>query len=77
LQGKELQREAKAISPELQRMAVERMRTREDAGELAKELGVTRRCLYKWRAKLDLAEAASLIRPCTGESPRTSLNGGM
>ena len=97
-------------------MAVERMRTCEDVGELAKELGVTRRCLYKWRAKLDLAEAAeelarphtreasyrkqvrrlerllaektlasgelskyqtSLIRPCTGESPRTSLNGGM
>ena len=40
-----------------QRMAVERMRTCEDVGELAKELGVTRRCLYKWRAKLDLAES--------------------
>jgi len=40
-----------------QRMAVERMRTCEDVGELAKELGVTRRCLYKWRAKLDLADS--------------------
>jgi transposase-like protein len=39
-----------------QRMAVERMRTCEDVGELAKELGVTRRCLYKWWAKLDLGE---------------------
>jgi hypothetical protein len=25
-------------------------------GELAKELGVTRRCLYKWRTKLDYLE---------------------
>ena len=39
-----------------QRMAVEHMRSCEDVGELARELGVTRRCLYKWRAKLDLAE---------------------
>jgi hypothetical protein len=28
-------------------MAVERMRTCDDIGELAEELGVTRRCLYK------------------------------
>jgi len=33
-------------------MAVERMRSSENVGELAKELGVTRRCLYKWRTKL-------------------------
>ena len=39
-----------------QRMAVERMRGCEDVGKLAKELGVTRRCLYKWRAKLDVVE---------------------
>jgi Helix-turn-helix domain len=32
-------------------MAVEHMRTCEDVGELAKELGVTRRRLYKWRGK--------------------------
>jgi hypothetical protein len=37
-----------------QRMAVERMGNCEDVGELAQELGVTRRCLYKWRAELDL-----------------------
>ena len=52
-----------------QRMAVERMRTCEDVGELAKELGVTRRCLYKWRAKLDLVETAEeLARPHTREA---------
>jgi len=52
-----------------QQMAVERMRTCEDVGELAKELGVTRRCLYKWRAKLDLMESAEeLARPYTREA---------
>ncbi len=39
-------------------MVVERMRTCADFRELAKELGVTRRCLYQWRAKLDLTETA-------------------
>ncbi|MBZ5661002.1 MAG: hypothetical protein LAO08_11400 [Acidobacteriia bacterium] len=34
-------------------MAVERMRSSDNIGELAKELGVTRRCLYKWRTELD------------------------
>jgi hypothetical protein len=44
------------------------MRTCEDVGELAQELGVTRRCLYKWRAKLDFAETAEeLARPHTRE----------
>lgn len=37
-------------------MAVERMKSRDNIGELAKELGVTRRCLYKWRTKLDYLE---------------------
>jgi len=37
-------------------MAVERMRTREDVGELAQELGVTRRCLYTRLEKFDLLE---------------------
>jgi hypothetical protein len=37
-------------------MAVERMRSADNVGELAKELGVTRRCLYKWRTKLDHLE---------------------
>lgn len=34
-------------------MPVERMETCEDVAELAKELGGTRRCLYKWRSKLE------------------------
>jgi len=37
-------------------MAVERLRTCEDVEALAQELGVTRRCLYKWRRKLELVE---------------------
>jgi len=37
-------------------MAVERMRTCVSVDELAKELGVTRRCLYKWRTKLEAVE---------------------
>ena len=43
-------------SRKFQRMAVERMRTCDDVGKLAEELGVTRRCLYKWRRKLELVE---------------------
>jgi hypothetical protein len=50
-------------------MAVERMRNCEDVGELAQELGVTRRCLYKWRAKLDLLETGE-------ESARASTHEG-
>jgi len=38
-------------------MAVERMDTCESVDKLARELGVTRRCLYKWRRRLELAEA--------------------
>jgi hypothetical protein len=37
-------------------MAVERMRTFENVGELARELGVRPRCLYKRRAKLERLE---------------------
>jgi transposase-like protein len=47
----------KRYSRKFQRIAVERMRTCESVGELAKELGVTRRCLYKWRTKLETVEA--------------------
>ena len=43
----------KRYSRKFQRMAVERMRTCENVGELARELGVRPRCLYKWRAKLE------------------------
>ena len=46
----------KRYTRKFQRMAVQRMRNCENVGELAEELGVTRRCLYKWRAKLDLVE---------------------
>ena len=46
----------KRYSRKFQRMAVERMRNCEDVGELAQELEVARRCLYKWRAKLDRVE---------------------
>ena len=45
-----------------QRATVERMRTCESVDELAKELGVTRRCLYKWRTKLEAAELAKKQR---------------
>ena len=37
-------------------MAVERMRSADNIGELAKELGITRRTLYKWQTKLDYLE---------------------
>jgi transposase len=59
----------KRYSRKFQRMAVERMRNCEDVGELAQELGVTRRCLYKWRAKLDLLETGE-------ESARASTHEG-
>ena len=59
----------KRYSRKFQQMAVERMRNCEDVGELAQELGVTRRCLYKWRAKLDLVEPGEeSARPSTHES---------
>jgi transposase len=49
-------------------MAVERMRTCESVTELARELGVRPRCLYKWRAKLDLVEPGEeSARPSTHE----------
>ena len=44
-------------------MAVERMRSSHNIGELAQELGVTRRRLYKWRAKLDYIEAGEEAPP--------------
>ena len=46
-------------------MAVERLRTCDDVNELAQELGVTRRCLYKWQAKLDHLKPGE-------EAPRTN-----
>ncbi len=59
----------KRYSWKFQRMAVECLRTSEDAGELAQELGVTRRCLYKWRAKLETVEPGEdASRPSTHAS---------
>ena len=47
-------------------MAVERMRTCESVDELARELGVRPRCLYKWRAKLEALELGEeAARPST------------
>jgi transposase-like protein len=56
----------KRYSRKLQRMAVERMRTCENVDELARELGVRPRCLYKWRAKLEALEPGEeAARPST------------
>ena len=46
----------KRYSRKFQRMAVERMRSADNIGELAEELGITRRTLYKWQTKLDYLE---------------------
>jgi hypothetical protein len=60
----------KKIYPrKFQRLAVEQMRICEDVNELAKELGVTRRCLYKWRAKFDLlGPGEESVRPSKHEA---------
>jgi len=64
--GKGSTMKRKRYSRKFQRMAVERMRTCEDVGELAQELGVTRRCLYKWRTKLEVVEPGEeASRPST------------
>jgi transposase len=56
----------KRYSRKFQRMAVERMRTCESVDELARELGVRPRCLYKWRAKLEALELGEEVaRPST------------
>jgi transposase len=61
--------EKKRYSRKFQRMAVERMRTCEGVGELAKELGVTQRCLYKWGTKLEAVEPGEeAARPSTHAS---------
>ena len=61
--------ERKRYSRKFQRMAVERMKTSEDVEELARELGVTRRCLYKWRRKFEIIEPGEeALRPSTHAS---------
>jgi Transposase len=59
----------KRYSRKFQRDAVERMRTCESVTDLARDLGVRPRCLYKWRAKLDLLESGE-------ESARASTHEG-
>ncbi len=59
----------KRYSRKFQRNAVERMRRCESVTDLARELGVRPRCLYKWRAKLDLLESGE-------ESARASTHEG-
>ena len=59
----------KRYSRKFQRMAVERMRSCDHVGQLAQELGVTPRCLYKWRRKLDLVgPGEESARPSTHEA---------
>ena len=59
----------KRYSQKFQRRAVERMETCEDVGELARELGVRPRCLYKWRKKLEMVEPGQeASRPSTHAS---------
>ncbi len=50
-------------------MAAERMRSSKKSERWRKNWAVTRRCLYKWRAKLDLVEPGEeSARPNTHES---------
>ena len=61
--------EKRRYSRKFQRMAVERMETCEDVGELARELGVRPRCLYKWRSQLEMVEPGQeASRPSTHAS---------
>ncbi len=46
----------KRYSRQFQRMAVKRMRSSDNIGDPAKELGVSRRFLYKWQANFDHLE---------------------
>jgi transposase-like protein len=56
LKGKGLQVKRKRYPRKFQQTAVEGMKNSDNIGDLARELGVSRRCLYKWRAKLDRVE---------------------
>jgi len=53
--------ERKRYSRKFQRMAVDRIEICEDVGELARELGVRPRCLYKWRKKLESLSVSKLL----------------
>ena len=61
-------------SRKFQRTAVERMKTCESVDDLAKELGVTRRCLYKWRTKHEAVEPGEeAARPSTHAALRKEI----
>jgi len=69
VQGKELQVAKKRVGRypnEFRRMAVERLKNRDNIVVLSQELGVHRRLLYKWRDQLDPVE------PREESSPRNS-----
>src|SRR5713101_6389057 len=69
LQGKGCKVKRKRYSRKFQRLAVERPGTCDDVNELAQELGATRRCLYKWRVKLETIEPGEdASRPYTHTS---------
>src|ERR1700686_4086833 len=53
----------KRYSRKFRRAAVERMKTCESVDDLARELGVTRRCLYKWRTKLEAVDPGEEAAP--------------
>jgi transposase len=48
---------------EFRRMAVERLKSCDNITELAQELGVNRRILYKWRDQLDPAASSDKSPP--------------
>jgi len=67
--GKGLQSEAKAILTEVSADGRRASENCDDVNELAQELGVTRRCLYKWRVKLETVELGEdASRPSTHTS---------
>jgi len=72
VQGKELQVEEQRkirvgrYPKAFRRMAVERLKSCDNIVALARELGVHRRMLYRWRDQLDPAEIAE------GSPPQTS-----
>ena len=69
MQGLGCKVKRKRYSRKFQLMAVERLRTRDDVNELGQELGVPRRCLYKWSVKLETIEPGEDVsRPSTHTS---------
>ena len=74
MQGKDLQVGKQRVGrypKEFRRMAVERLKTCDNIVALAKELGVHRRLLYKWRDQF--APFDETAEPATGSSPQASL----